>query len=64
MIGSLGRECLDHVIVLNERDARGLLKENVGYHHSARNHLWLNKDRLTPRATGPGDAGNIMGFPS
>jgi len=63
VIGSIRRECLDHVIVLNERHARRLLKEYVGYYHSARNHLSLNKDPPTSRAIEPPDAGNIIAFP-
>ena len=63
LIGSIRRECLDHVIVLNERHVRRLLKDYVGYYHSARNHLSLNKDPPTPRATEPRDAGNIIAFP-
>jgi transposase InsO family protein len=63
VVGSIRRECLDHVIVLNERHTRRLLKEYVGYYHRARNHLSLNKDSSTPRATEPRDAGNIIAFP-
>jgi hypothetical protein len=35
----------------------------VGYYHSARNHLSLNKDPPTSRAIEPPDAGNIIAFP-
>jgi len=63
VISSIRRECLDHVIVLNERHARRLLKEYVGYYHGARNHLSLNKDPPTLRATEPRYAGNIITFP-
>src|ERR1019366_7084227 len=35
---------LDHVIVLNERHLRTLLKEYVRYYHEDRTHLGLGKD--------------------
>ena len=34
VIGSVRRECLDHVIVLNDRHARQILREYVDYYHS------------------------------
>ncbi len=34
VIGSVRRECLDHVIVLNDRHARRILREYVDYYHS------------------------------
>jgi len=43
-IGSLRRELLDHVIVLNRRHLRRLLNEYVGYYHEDRTHLGLGKD--------------------
>jgi hypothetical protein len=38
VIGSLRRECLDHVIVLDERHLRRILREYVGYYDSCRTH--------------------------
>ena len=64
VIGSIRRECLDHVMVLNERHARRRLEQYVAYYHSSRNHLSLNKDPPTPRAIEPRDAGNIIAFPA
>jgi hypothetical protein len=39
------RELLDHVIVLNQRHLRRLLKEYIRYYHQDRTHLGLEKDR-------------------
>ncbi len=50
VIGSIRRECLDHVIVLNERHLRRVLKEYLVYYHESRTHLGLAKDCPVPRA--------------
>jgi putative transposase len=44
VIGSIRRECLDHVIVLNESHLRNVLSDYVSYHNKYRTHLGLNKD--------------------
>ncbi|MDP2036118.1 MAG: integrase core domain-containing protein [Ignavibacteria bacterium] len=44
VIGSIRREFLDHVIVMNERHLRKLLKEYFHYYNYQRTHLGLNKD--------------------
>jgi len=43
-IGSVRRECLDHVIVLNATGLRKILKSYVGYYTTSRTHLSLQKD--------------------
>jgi transposase InsO family protein len=43
-VGSVRRDLLDHVIVLNERHLRRLLNEYVRYYHEDRTHLGLGKD--------------------
>jgi transposase InsO family protein len=50
LIGSLRRECLDHVIVFSERHLRQLLLLYMDYYNKARTHLSLNKDAPVPRA--------------
>jgi hypothetical protein len=47
LIGTLRRECLDHVVVLNETHLRRLLSAYLIYYHGARTHLSLEK---TPRS--------------
>jgi transposase InsO family protein len=44
IIGSIRRECLDHVIILDERHLRRVLSAYFDYHHRSRTHLSLRKD--------------------
>ena len=41
LIGAIRRECLDHVIILNDRHLRRVLSSYFQYHHGARTHLSL-----------------------
>ena len=50
VIGSIRRECLDHVVVFGERHLRQVLLSYMHYYNSARTHLSLNKDAPVPRA--------------
>ena len=50
MIGSIRRECLDHVVVLSQRHLRKLLKRYFTYYHRSRTHLALAKDAPESRA--------------
>jgi hypothetical protein len=47
------RECLDHVIILNERHLRRILTAYFAYYHKSRTHLSLGKDAPEPRAVQP-----------
>jgi len=49
LIGSIRRECLDHVIILNETHLRGILEQYVRYYNAQRTHLGINKDSPEPR---------------
>jgi hypothetical protein len=49
VIGSIRREFLDHVIVLNENHLRKLLKEYFHYYNYQRTHLGLGKDSPVSR---------------
>jgi hypothetical protein len=44
LIGSIRRESLDHVIVLNEAHLRRVLTTYSWYYHRSRTHLGLGKD--------------------
>ena len=48
-IGSIRRDCLDHVIVLGERHLLHLLRCYASYYNRSRTHLSLNKDAPTRR---------------
>jgi transposase InsO family protein len=44
LIGSIRRECLNHVFVLGERHLRHILTRYFAYYHQARTYLALDKD--------------------
>jgi transposase InsO family protein len=54
LIGSIRRECVDHIIVLGEAHLRRILKSYADYYNGIRTHRSLNKDapvsRLVQRA--------------
>jgi transposase InsO family protein len=63
IIGSIRRECLDHVIVFDERHLRRVLSTYFEYHHRSRTHLSLGKDCPEPRPIQPPSAGTVIAFP-
>ena len=63
LVGSIRRECLDHVIVLNERHLRRILTAYFVYYHRSRTHLSLGKDAPEPRAVQPPSMGEIVELP-
>jgi putative transposase len=63
IIGSIRRECLDHVIIFNEAHLRRVLSCYFRYYHQSRTHLSLNKDCPDPRWIQPPSAGKIVAFP-
>ena len=63
VIGSIRRDCLDHVIIFNERHLRGILRDYFDYYHTCRTHLSLNKDSPQPRSSKHEALGNIVAFP-
>ena len=50
LIGSIRRECLDHVVVFSERHLRHVLLSYMKYHNEMRTHLSLDKDAPRSRA--------------
>jgi transposase InsO family protein len=50
LIGSIRRECVDHIIVLGEAHLRRILKSYADYYNGARTHRSLNKDAPVSRA--------------
>jgi transposase InsO family protein len=63
VIGSIRRECLDHLIVLNERHLRRILVSYLDYYHRSRTHLALSKDSPLPRPIQPAQTGKVIAFP-
>jgi putative transposase len=62
-IGSVRRECLDHVIVLNAAGLSKILKSYVAYYMTSRTHLSLDKDSPTPRPVNSLDRGRVIAIP-
>jgi len=48
VIGSIRRECLDHIVIFNERHLRRVLSSYADYYQRTRTHLSLDKDCPTP----------------
>src|SRR6516165_5539967 len=63
LIGSIRRECLDHVIVLNETGLRRILKSYFDYYERTRTHLPLDKDAPISRSVQPPEIGRIVEVP-
>lgn len=63
LIGSIRRECLDHVIVLNESSLRHILNSYFRYYRYSRTHLSLDKDAPEPRAIQPPELGVTAEIP-
>jgi putative transposase len=63
LIGSVRRECLDHVVVLGGRHLRYILTAYFAYYHRARTHLSLDKDAPDGRSVELPEAGRILEIP-
>jgi transposase InsO family protein len=44
LIGSIRRECLDHIVIFDEAHLRRILAAYAGYYTELRTHLSLSKD--------------------
>ena len=63
VIGTIRRECLDHVIVFNEAGLFRHLKSFIAYYHESRTHLSLAKDAPEPRPVHPLELGTVVAIP-
>ena len=63
VIGTIRRECLDHVIVFNEASLCGHLKLFLEYYHQSRTHLSLEKDTPETRLVQPPESGRVVAVP-
>jgi putative transposase len=63
LIGSIRRECLNHVLVLGERHLRRILARYVEYYHQSRTHLALDKDAPDARPVELSQGGRIVEIP-
>jgi putative transposase len=63
VIGSIRRECLDHIVICNERHLRHVLSSYANYYHHSRTHLSLDKDCPDPRPVMPPRSGRVVAIP-
>ena len=63
VIGTLRRDCLDHVIVVGEQHLRRILRKYLEYYHGSRTHLALGKDTPDLRQRESADGGKVIALP-
>ena len=63
VIGSIRCECLDHLVIFNERHLRRILSSYVDYYQRTRTHLSLDKDCPDPRPIQPPRIGRAVAIP-
>ncbi len=63
LIGSIRRDCLNHVIVIGEEHLRSLLRSYFDYYHRSRTHLGLSGDCPESRKVDPPENGRIVEIP-
>jgi putative transposase len=63
VIGSIRRECLDHIVIFNERHLRRVLASHLDYCHRTRTHLSLDKDCPDPRPVMLPRIGRVIAIP-
>ncbi len=63
LIGSIRRECLDHVIVFHEAGLRRILKDYFEYYERCRTHLSLEKDTPVSQPIEPPPLGPVIEIP-
>jgi hypothetical protein len=63
LIGSVRRECLDHVIVLGAKHLRRILRSYFEYYQESRTHLSLGNDAPSTRAVQPPGLGAVVEIP-
>ena len=60
MIGSIRRDCLNHIVVFGERHLRRILTAYFAYYHASRTHLSLGMDCPAPRPVQLRDVGPVV----
>jgi transposase InsO family protein len=63
VIGSIRRECLDHIVIFNQRHLRRVLSSYVDYYQRTRTHLSLDKDCPQSRPIQNGNVGRVVAIP-
>ncbi len=63
VIGSIRRECLDHVIILTERQLKRILRSYFEYYHESRPHLSLDRNSPHERQIELPENGKVISIP-
>jgi transposase InsO family protein len=63
VIGSIRRECLDHIVIFNERHLRRVLSSYIDSYHRSRTHLSLDQDCPDPRPIQRSGSGKVVALP-
>ena len=63
LVGSIRRECLDHLVIFNESHLHRILRNYMAYYHGCRTHLSLNKDAPEGRKLESAEIGKIRAIP-
>ncbi len=63
VIGSIRRECTDHLIILGESHLRRIFKDYVAYYNHSRPHLSLDRNAPFPREVEPPSKGKVIAIP-
>jgi transposase InsO family protein len=64
LIGSIRRECLDHIVVFSESSLRRTLSAYRGYYHNWRTHLSLGKDAPEAQRVQPVTKSKVVAMPA
>ena len=63
LVGSVRRDCLDHVIAVNEQHVRRIRGRYFDYYRRSRTHLSLEKDSSEHRQVEPPELGDVIELP-
>jgi len=63
LTGSIRRDCLNHVVVLNDRHLKRILASYFDYYHRWRTHLSLMMDSPDSRPVQAPSRGRVVQFP-
>jgi len=64
LIGSIRRECIDHIIIFNALHLKRTLRAYFSYYHKARTHLALDKQCPESRPIEQPELGTVIAFPA
>ncbi|MFA4987929.1 MAG: integrase core domain-containing protein [Candidatus Brocadiia bacterium] len=63
VIGSIRRDCLDHIIVPSKQHLRRILVEYIRYYSESRTHASLDGNSPIPREVEPPSKGKLVAIP-